>query len=54
MVSDTDEAYDTTIQVVLILVVMEDGLWRLQFECNELHLFRVLILVLMEDGLWPA
>ena len=35
---------------VLILVVMEDGLWQAFVVCNKLGL--VLILVVMEDGLW--
>ena len=35
---------------VLILVVMEDGLWQRKF--FESLLLGVLILVVMEDGLW--
>ncbi len=36
---------------VLILIVLEDGLW----EClitMLLNIFRVLILIVLEDGLW--
>ena len=37
---------------VLILVLMEDGLWHCLTELIWLW-HKVLILVLMEDGLWP-
>ena len=38
---------------VLILVVMEDGLWLPGKEGYIKNGFHVLILVVMEDGLWP-
>ena len=40
------------INYVLILVLMEDGLWQAMDAMVE-DIIKVLILVLMEDGLWP-
>ena len=40
-------------QLVLILVLMEDGLWPTSATAI-IPQQEVLILVLMEDGLWPA
>ena len=53
MVSDVFEAIiDTVVEDVLILVLMEYGLWLLAIH-RLLRLHHVLILVLMEYGLWP-
>ncbi len=54
MVSDQAKAVTKWFQpAVLILVLMEDGLWPLKAEAKSL-IFSVLILVLMEDGLWQG
>ncbi len=43
---------NTTDLSVLILVLMEDGLWRSEDLGVVIKSLGVLILVLMEDGLW--
>ena len=52
MVSDTLKQEKDEAQRVLILVLMEYGLWQEMTEHNE-NIQAVLILVLMEYGLWP-
>ena len=53
MVSDNPEGYaNTGHPTVLILVLMEYGLWLGQDKVKEINRL-VLILVLMEYGLWP-
>ena len=37
---------------VLILVVMEDSIWRRNSEIEAAKAFLVLILVVMEDSIW--
>ncbi len=44
---------DDPSRLVLILVVMEDALWRMQRFDSEYYC-SVLILVVMEDALWPG
>ena len=50
MVSDLILHIDKEFEKVLILVVMEDGLWQQRKAMSAQQL--VLILVVMEDGLW--
>ena len=46
------EALKKTMLAVLILVVMEDGLWHMMVAYIYYEFIAVLILVVMEDGLW--
>ena len=41
------------LRTVLILVLMEDALWRIMLR-SFIEKLNVLILVLMEDALWPV
>ena len=54
MVSDNNQQQQRVLpnKIVLILVLMEDGLWLTLTAAYVLGLVLVLILVLMEDGLW--
>ena len=54
MVSDepTEHCTQQSLGYVLILVLMEDGLWLMANNSVFYNKRSVLILVLMEDGLW--